>query len=143
MRLLPLLETTPQPRFLSFLTNCSPTEPPLQFEKGLVAILRKPHEIHKAQTLDVIVVTKGIYDLNQVHRCGLRKWYWGDPRSFFFFLYDEMNNISRKRGKGNSLEVQWLVLCTFIAKGLGSVPDQGTKIPQTALCSQKKREKKK
>ena len=26
--------------------------------------------------------------------------------------------------------VQWLGLCAFIAKGLGSIPGQGTKIPQ-------------
>ena len=31
---------------------------------------------------------------------------------------------------GNSLAVQWLGLCTFIAKGTGSIPGQGTKIPQ-------------
>ena len=91
-----MLETTPQPWFLSFLTNCSPTEPPLQLEKGLVSILRKLHEIHKAQTLDALVdETKGIYDLNWVHCCGLRKWYWGDLRSFC--LYNEQ--LSRKRNR--------------------------------------------
>ena len=31
---------------------------------------------------------------------------------------------------GNSLAVQWLGLRTFTAKGVGSIPGQGTKIPQ-------------
>ena len=31
-----------------------------------------------------------------------------------------------------SLGVQWLGLCTFIVEILGSVPGQGTKIPQAA-----------
>ena len=39
---------------------------------------------------------------------------------------------------GNSLEVQWLGLCTFTAADVGSVPGQGTKILQGAWCSQKK-----
>ena len=30
---------------------------------------------------------------------------------------------------GNSLQVQWLGLCTLTAKGLGLIPGQGTKIP--------------
>ena len=33
---------------------------------------------------------------------------------------------------GNSLAVQWLGLCTLIAKGPGSIPDGGTKIPEAA-----------
>ena len=33
---------------------------------------------------------------------------------------------------GNSLVVQWLGLSTFTAEGLGSIPGQGTKIPQAA-----------
>ena len=40
---------------------------------------------------------------------------------------------------GNSLAVQWLGLCAFTAKGLGSIPVQGTKIPQAAWHGQKKR----
>jgi len=32
-------------------------------------------------------------------------------------------------GKGNSLVVQQLKLCTFSAEGLGSIPGGGTKIP--------------
>ena len=30
----------------------------------------------------------------------------------------------------NSLVVQWLGLCAVTAEGLGSIPGQGTKIPQ-------------
>ena len=35
------------------------------------------------------------------------------------------------------MAVQWLGLCAFTAEGLGSIPGQGTKIPQA-----KKKEKK-
>ena len=35
----------------------------------------------------------------------------------------------------------WLRLHAFIAKGTGSVPDQGTKILPTTQCDQKKRKK--
>ena len=38
---------------------------------------------------------------------------------------------------GNSLVVQWLGLCTFSAKGVGSVPGRGTKILEAAGCGQK------
>ena len=38
---------------------------------------------------------------------------------------------------GNSLAIQRLGLRTFTAKGMGSVPDGGTKIPQATQCSQK------
>ena len=41
-----------------------------------------------------------------------------------------------------SLAVQWLRFGAFIARGLGSVPGQGIKIPQASLCSQKKKKKK-
>ena len=44
-------------------------------------------------------------------------------------------------GKGNSLMVQQLKLCTFSADGLGSIPGGGTKIPQANWQGQKKREK--
>ena len=37
---------------------------------------------------------------------------------------------------GNSLAIQRLGLCSFTAKGLGSVPDGETKIPQATQCSQ-------
>ena len=39
---------------------------------------------------------------------------------------------------GNSLVVQWLELCVFTAEGLGSIPSQGTKIPQAVPHGQKK-----
>ena len=35
-----------------------------------------------------------------------------------------------KGGLGTSLVVQWLRLCTSIARGTGSIPGRGTKIPQ-------------
>ena len=38
---------------------------------------------------------------------------------------------------GNFLEFQWLGLHTFTAEGTGSIPGQGTKIPQAARHSQK------
>ena len=44
---------------------------------------------------------------------------------------------------GNSLVVQWLGLCAFTAEGQGSVPGQGTKIPQAKWHGQKKKKKKK
>ena len=37
--------------------------------------------------------------------------------------------------------VQWLRLYTFTAKGQGSIPGQGTKIPQATWCGQKKNKK--
>ena len=49
----------------------------------------------------------------------------------FLFLYIKI--------LGNSLVVQWLGLCTFTAKGPGSVPGRGTKIPQAMQHSQKKK----
>ena len=39
--------------------------------------------------------------------------------------------------------VQWLGLHVFTAGGAGSIPAQGTKIPQAAGCSQEKKKKKK
>ena len=45
---------------------------------------------------------------------------------------------NKKNTIGNSLVVQWLGLCTFTAVGPGSIPGQGTKIPQAAPCSQNK-----
>ena len=37
----------------------------------------------------------------------------------------------------NSLAVQWSRLCIFTAEGPGSIPGQGTKIPQATWRSQK------
>ena len=42
-------------------------------------------------------------------------------------------------GFRNSLAVQWLGLLTFTAKDLGSIPVQGTKIPQAARHGRKKK----
>ena len=39
----------------------------------------------------------------------------------------------------NSLVVQGLGLHTLFAKGLGSIPGGGTKIPQIAGCNQRKK----
>ena len=40
------------------------------------------------------------------------------------------------RTRRNSLVVQWLRLCTFPAEGRGSIPGQGTEIPQSMWCGQ-------
>ena len=40
---------------------------------------------------------------------------------------------------GNSLVVQWLGLHAFTAEVAGSIPGQGTKIPQAARRGQKKK----
>ena len=48
-----------------------------------------------------------------------------------------------KTGRGNSLAVQWLGLCTFTAKGLGSILGRGTKILQAALNRRKKKKEEK
>ena len=39
----------------------------------------------------------------------------------------------------NSLVLQWLGFCTFIAEGIGSTPGQGTNIPQASWHDQKKK----
>ena len=41
--------------------------------------------------------------------------------------------------RGNSLVVQWLGLRAFTAMGPGSIPGEGTKIPQAERLSQKKK----
>ena len=45
---------------------------------------------------------------------------------------------SRELIQGNSLAVQWSGHRAFTAKGPGSIPGQGTNIPQAAWCSKKK-----
>ena len=40
--------------------------------------------------------------------------------------------INYKGKRGNSLVVQWLGLCASTARGTGSIPDRGTKIPHAA-----------
>ena len=61
--------------------------------------------------------------------------------SFIFFhnpLHGKLNSLKNTGYKSQIREfpvVQWLGLCISTA---GSIPDQGTKIPQAAWCSQKK-----
>ena len=45
--------------------------------------------------------------------------------------------IYKNRTLGNSLAVLWLGLGILTAGALGSIPGQGTKIPQTVWCGQK------
>ena len=42
---------------------------------------------------------------------------------------------------GNSPAVQWLGLGAFTARGVGSIPGWGTKIPQAMQCGQKTKTK--
>ena len=49
----------------------------------------------------------------------------------FYSSFSSLPPNLRKR-KGNSLEVQGLGLSTFTAVGPGSIPGQGTKIPQAS-----------
>lgn len=42
-----------------------------------------------------------------------------------------------ERKKGEFPMVQWLGLCIFTAEGTGSIPGEGTEIPQAAQCGQK------
>ena len=57
-----------------------------------------------------------VYDIKEK-----RKW---------FNLSTCLNRIeNRKYDPGNSLAVQWLRLCAFIAKDTSSTPGWGTKIP--------------
>ena len=44
----------------------------------------------------------------------------------------------KKNTFGNSLVVQWLGLHALTAEGLGSIPAQGTKIPQATWSGQNK-----
>ena len=50
-----------------------------------------------------------------------------------------MNNFLKRLNRGNALAVQWLELCAFTTRGMGSVPGQGTKILQALWRSQKKK----
>ena len=44
--------------------------------------------------------------------------------------------------RGTSLAVQWLGLYAFTAVGTGSIPGQGTKIPQAISLTARRRKKK-
>ena len=47
----------------------------------------------------------------------------------------------KTEASGTSLAVQWLGLSTSTAQGAGSIPGQGTKIPQAVWCGQIKKKK--
>ena len=51
--------------------------------------------------------------------------------------WENTQNKQSNKEAGNSLAAQWLGLCAFAAEDAGSVPDQGTKIPQAVWCGQK------
>ena len=57
------------------------------------------------------------------------------------FAITPTNGTLWKTSLGYSLVVQWLGLCALIAKGTGSIPGQGTKIPQATQCGQKNQTK--
>ena len=50
----------------------------------------------------------------------------------------QIPQILKENVTGNSLAVRWLGLCAFTAKGPGSKPGQGTKIPQAARRPKKR-----
>ena len=51
--------------------------------------------------------------------------------------------ISKELSFRNSVVVQWLGPCASTAGGMGSIPGQGTKIPQAAWCGQRKKKRRK
>ena len=53
------------------------------------------------------------------------------------------NKLIKKGHQGTSLAVQRLRLCASSARGAGSIPGQGTKIPHAVRCSRKSILKKK
>ena len=62
-------------------------------------------------------------------------WYMrNDIYSQFWILQSSLSMLSQL---GNSLVLQWFGHCAFIAKGLGSIPSQGTKISQAMWYDQK------
>ena len=56
-------------------------------------------------------------------------------------LMSPSSQQKREARHGSSLVVQWLGLCALTAEGPGSIPGQGTKIPQAAWHSQNKKKK--
>ena len=54
---------------------------------------------------------------------GGRGYFFPSPK-FFFFNYHKYRDVE------NSLVVQWLRLHAFTARAPGSIPGQGTNIPQ-------------
>ena len=54
--------------------------------------------------------------------------------------HQEISGFSSwKKISGNSLEVWWLRFCALRAEGLGSIPCQGTKVPEAGQCGQNER----
>ena len=56
-------------------------------------------------------------------------------------VFLSFSSIEEHEKMGNSMVVQWLGLLAFTAKGQGSIPGGGTKIPQAMRCSQKNKHK--
>ena len=71
------------------------------------------------------------------------------PSRKFLLIYNLSNSVWKYLSSyshqhlnlGNSLAVQWLGLNTFPARGRGSIPSWGTKIPRAMRLSQKKKKK--
>ena len=58
----------------------------------------------------------------------------------FLFSSEDLNTITQTHTQiGNFLAVQWLGRGAYSARGLGSIPGQGTNILQAVKHSQKKR----
>ena len=53
-------------------------------------------------------------------------------------MYENICDLKKLRTE-NSLAVQWLGLCTFIARALGSIPGWGTKILQALKHNRKQK----
>ena len=59
-----------------------------------------------------------------------------DARCFLFSKISQLIGVAQKtKIWGNSLAVQWLVLCASTAGSMGLIPDQETKIPQATQHS--------
>ena len=56
-----------------------------------------------------------------------------DINTFFLGIF----NFLKQKEFWNPLEVQWLGLCAFTAKGMGSIPGWETKIPQATQHDQR------
>ena len=54
-----------------------------------------------------------------------------------FWLLQIFSSFKNRCAHGASLAVQWLRFYTFNARGTGSIPDLGTKIPHVVGCGQK------
>ena len=52
--------------------------------------------------------------------------------------HNRVKNRVLKSSKGTVLVVQWLRLCTSIARGVGLIPGWGTKVPHAAAKKIKK-----